>query len=68
MPDPLTDKRFGPADSSRAARVLGTLFTAVWLLYLIQPVAGLFEHHHSALYIGISAADSGSSWCSAPFT
>jgi len=32
MPDPLTDKRFGPADSSRAARVLGTLFTAVWLL------------------------------------
>ena len=52
MPDPLTDKRFGPADSSRAARVLGTLFTAVWLLYLIQPVAGLFEHHHSALYIG----------------
>jgi two-component system sensor histidine kinase DesK len=52
MPDPLTNKRFGPADSSRAARVLGTLFTAVWLLYLIQPVAGLFEHHHSALYIG----------------
>ena len=52
MPDPLTDKRFGPADRSRAARVLGTLLTAVWLLYLIQPVAGLFEHHHSALYIG----------------
>jgi two-component system, NarL family, sensor histidine kinase DesK len=52
MPDPLTDKRSGPADRSRAARVLGTLFTAVWLLYLIQPVSGLFQDHHSALYIG----------------
>ena len=26
--------------------------TAVWLVYLIQPVSGLFGHHHSPLYIG----------------
>lgn len=26
-------------------------FTAIWLVYLIQPVSGLFGHHHGALWI-----------------
>jgi two-component system sensor histidine kinase DesK len=26
-------------------------FSAIWLVYLIQPVAGLFGHHHGALWI-----------------
>ncbi len=50
MAESSIDKRFGPADSSRSARVIGMLFTAVWLVYLIQPVTTLFGHHHSALY------------------
>jgi two-component system sensor histidine kinase DesK len=39
-----------PGYNSRGARTVGTLFTAVWLIYLIQPVASLFNGHHSALY------------------
>ena len=52
MPERCRDERYGPADSTRTARVLGMLFTAVWLLYLIQPVVDVFGDHHSALYIG----------------
>jgi len=32
---------------NRTARVVGTLFTGVWLLYLIGPVADLFTQHYS---------------------
>jgi two-component system sensor histidine kinase DesK len=32
------------------ARVLGIVFTAVWLLYLIGPVVDLFTGHYSALF------------------
>ena len=28
------------------------MFSGVWLLYLIQPAAGLFGHHHSWAYSG----------------
>ncbi len=52
MADPGTGTRFGPGDNSRAARIIGMLFTAVWLVYLIQPVTTLFGHHHGALYTG----------------
>jgi two-component system, NarL family, sensor histidine kinase DesK len=41
----------GPGDISRAARIWRVSLTAVWLVYLIQPVSGLFGHHHDALYI-----------------
>jgi two-component system sensor histidine kinase DesK len=27
------------------------LFSSIWLVYLIQPVSGLFGHHHGALWI-----------------
>jgi two-component system, NarL family, sensor histidine kinase DesK len=47
----------GPAawHPNRAARIGGTAFTAVWLLYLIGPVVKLFTHHphYSALHIGL---------------
>jgi two-component system, NarL family, sensor histidine kinase DesK len=33
-------------------RILGYVFTGVWLLYLIGPVVDLFTGHHSALYTG----------------
>jgi two-component system sensor histidine kinase DesK len=33
-----------------AGRILGYLFTGVWLLYLIGPVVDLFTGHYSALY------------------
>jgi two-component system, NarL family, sensor histidine kinase DesK len=33
-----------------AGRILGYVFTGVWLLYLIGPVADLFTGHYSALY------------------
>jgi two-component system sensor histidine kinase DesK len=33
-----------------AGRILGYVFTGVWLLYLIGPVVDLFTGHHSALY------------------
>jgi two-component system sensor histidine kinase DesK len=36
---------------SRGARIAGLLFTAVWLIYLVQPVVSLFTGHHGALYI-----------------
>jgi len=36
---------------NRRARIFGTLFTGVWLLYLISAVAYLFSHHYSAPYI-----------------
>jgi two-component system, NarL family, sensor histidine kinase DesK len=52
MTDVVADKRFGPGDSSKGVRALGMLFTAVWLLYLVQPVVDLFGHNYSALYIG----------------
>jgi two-component system sensor histidine kinase DesK len=36
---------------NRRARIFGTLFTGVWLLYLISAVSYLFSHHYSAPYI-----------------
>ncbi len=33
---------------NRRARILGIIFTGVWLLYLISAVAYLFSHHYSA--------------------
>ena len=41
-----------PWRADRGARLWRVSLTAVWLVYLIQPVSGLFGHHHSALYIG----------------
>jgi len=40
-----------PGDATRAARVWRVSLTAVWLVYLIEPVSGLFGHHHDDLYI-----------------
>ena len=50
--------RLGAGYPSRTARIGGTAFTAVWLLYLIGPVVKLFTHHphYSALYIGLGLA------------
>jgi two-component system, NarL family, sensor histidine kinase DesK len=42
----------GPAVLTRSARIWRVSLTAVWLIYLIQPVSGLFHHHHDALYVG----------------
>src|ERR1700722_2795958 len=39
-----------PGYQTRVARIMGTLFTAVWLLYLIGPVVDLFTQHYSPLY------------------
>jgi two-component system, NarL family, sensor histidine kinase DesK len=36
---------------SRTGRILGHVFTGVWLLYLIPAVLYLFSHHYSPLYI-----------------
>ena len=41
-----------PGEISRGARIWRVSLTAVWLVYLIQPVSGLFGHHHSPFYIG----------------
>ena len=41
----------GPGYQNRTARIAGVVFTGVWLLYLIGPVADLFSHHYSAPYI-----------------
>jgi two-component system, NarL family, sensor histidine kinase DesK len=42
--------RYAPGYHNRPAKIAGTLFTAVWLLYLIGPVVDLFTGHYSALY------------------
>jgi two-component system, NarL family, sensor histidine kinase DesK len=36
---------------SRTGRILGHVFTGVWLLYLVPAVPYLFSHHYSSLYI-----------------
>jgi two-component system sensor histidine kinase DesK len=41
---------------SRAARIGGTVFTGVWLFYLVGPVIDLFSHHYSPLRIGVGLA------------
>jgi two-component system sensor histidine kinase DesK len=41
----------GPGDITRAARIWRVSLTAVWLVYLIEPVSGLFGHHRDTLYI-----------------
>jgi hypothetical protein len=41
---------------SRGARIAGTVFTGVWLLYLIGGVSYLVSHRYSALYIGAGLA------------
>jgi two-component system sensor histidine kinase DesK len=42
----------------RPGQILRWFFSAVWLIYLIQPVADLFDpkHHYSALYQGVGVA------------
>src|SRR6185437_7684157 len=39
-----------PGYQTRTGRVMGTIFTAVWLFYLIGPVVDLFTGHYSAAY------------------
>jgi two-component system, NarL family, sensor histidine kinase DesK len=41
-----------PGELSRGARLWRVSLTSVWLVYLIEPVSGLFGHRHDALYIG----------------
>src|SRR5215469_488424 len=41
-----------PGSPSRSTKVWRGVFSGVWLLYLIQPAAGLFGHHHSWAYSG----------------
>ncbi len=38
--------------SQRAAGYWRLLFSAIWLIYVIQPVGSLFRHHYGAGYIG----------------
>ena len=42
--------RYAPGYHNRAAKIAGTIFTAVWLFYLVGPVVDLFTGHYSALY------------------
>jgi two-component system sensor histidine kinase DesK len=37
---------------TRGPRLWRVSLTSVWLVYLIEPVSGLFGHHHDAYYIG----------------
>jgi two-component system sensor histidine kinase DesK len=37
-------------DDSRVGNATRWVFAAVWLVYLIQPIADLFGHHHSVLW------------------
>lgn len=46
-----TSAGYGPRDLSRAGRIWRVSLTAVWLIYLIQPVTGLFGHGYGALYV-----------------
>jgi two-component system sensor histidine kinase DesK len=44
---------------SRAPRALGalrTLFVAVWLIYVVQPVVSVFKHQYGVLYIAGAVA------------
>jgi two-component system, NarL family, sensor histidine kinase DesK len=44
---------------SRAPRAVGalrTLFVAVWLIYVVQPVASVFKHQYGVLYIAGAVA------------
>ena len=43
--------RRGAGELTRGARIWRVSLTAVWLVYLIEPVSGLFGRHHSGLYI-----------------
>ena len=36
-----------PGELSRGARLWRVSLTAVWLVYLIEPLSGLFGHHHA---------------------
>jgi len=51
-PAAIMTPRHVPGEMSRSARIWRVSLTAVWLIYLVQPVSGLFGHHHSGLYIG----------------
>jgi two-component system, NarL family, sensor histidine kinase DesK len=42
----------GPGYRNTRARIVGTVFTGIWLFYLIGPISDLFSHHYSGLYIG----------------
>ena len=42
--------RYAPGYHNRAAKIAGTIFTAVWLFYLVGPVVDLFTGHYSAPY------------------
>jgi two-component system, NarL family, sensor histidine kinase DesK len=65
-PYPEVDGRFGVGVAERDRRLAGGrggavlrwFFSAIWLVYLIQPVGELFDskHHYSALYKGGAVA------------
>jgi two-component system, NarL family, sensor histidine kinase DesK len=40
----------------RSVGALRTLFIAVWLIYVVQPVASVFRHHNGVLYIAGAVA------------
>ncbi|MGH3248506.1 MAG: sensor histidine kinase [Trebonia sp.] len=39
-----------PGYHSRRARIAGTLFTAIWLAYLVAPVVDLFTQHYTPMH------------------
>jgi two-component system sensor histidine kinase DesK len=41
---------------TRRMRLWRAVLSGAWLAYISQPMAGLFSHHHSALYIGGAVA------------
>jgi two-component system sensor histidine kinase DesK len=47
-----TPRQAAVGQLTRGAQIWRVSLTAVWLVYLIEPVSGLFGHHHDALYIG----------------
>jgi two-component system, NarL family, sensor histidine kinase DesK len=54
---PVLGRRIGLTGyPSRGARIAGTVFTGIWLLYLIGGVANLVSHRYNALYIGVGLA------------
>jgi two-component system sensor histidine kinase DesK len=48
--EPARDLRAGQRWDGRGARMGGLVFTGVWLLYLIQPIADLITKHYGVLY------------------
>ncbi len=48
--EPARDLRAGQRWQGPGARAAGLVFTGVWLLYLVQPVADLVTKHYSVFY------------------